>query len=312
MSAYWLTYKPLGPNSPRGWPAEELSKLVRRFEANPGGTTTLWRIASHQAAQVGDRVYLFKQGSDPRGVFGAGEIIEAPRLQMDPADIDGEPRYRAKIRFFLLVDPRREFLIGYDIISIIVPETLIDAQASGITVSDEVAIELEKYLTPLISTQPPLSSSEADDPRFDPDSLTDERERSIRAIRLRRGQPAFRTALLEAYGRRCAITGCAVVDVLDAAHITPYFGPLTNHVSNGLLLRTDLHTLFDCGLLAIEPKSRTVVIAAALRTSAYAKLDGKRLRRPKQEGSAPSRRNLEKRFMLFEAALTSVYASAAL
>ncbi|HEX6784992.1 MAG TPA: HNH endonuclease signature motif containing protein, partial [Sphingomicrobium sp.] len=71
---------------------------------------------------------------------------------------------------------------------------------------------------------------------------------------------------------RCAITGCAVVDVLEAAHVTPYLGSLTNHVSNGLLLRTDLHTLFDCGLLVIEPKTRTVVIAEALKTSSYAKL----------------------------------------
>src|SRR5215216_4433377 len=98
MPAYWLTYKPLSATSPRGWP-EELSKLVQRFETDPANTTTLWRIASHQSARVGDRVYLFKQGTDPRGVFGVGEIIEAPRLQADPTDIDAEQRHRAKIRF---------------------------------------------------------------------------------------------------------------------------------------------------------------------------------------------------------------------
>ena len=116
-----------------------------------------------------------------------------------------------------------------------------------------------------------------------------------------RRQPAFRAALLEAYGKRCAITGCAVEDVLEAAHITPYLGGLTNHVSNGLLLRTDLHTLFDCGLLAIEPTTRIVAIANALKGSSYAKLAGKVLRPPKDAASGPSKRNLEKRYSSFEA-----------
>lgn len=300
MPAYWLTYKPLGPASPRGWPAQELTKLVGRFQADPSRTTTLWRIASHQSARVGDRVYLFKQGTTPRGIFGVGEIIEAPRLQLDLADIDDEPRYRAKIRFDMLVDPSREFLVEFEIINKIVPETLIDAQASGNAVPSDVAEKLETYLAPFLSGQAPINSEQADDLQFDPDSIDDQRERSIRAIRVRRGQADFRAALLEAYGRRCAITGCAVEDVLEAAHITPYLGFPTNHVSNGLLLRTDLHTLFDCGLLAIEPVTRTVVVADSLRASSYAKLDGKQLRAPNEEAKSPSRRNLEKRFAQFK------------
>ena len=265
MPAYWLTYKPRSAASPRGWPAEELSELVRRFEIDRANATTLWRIASHQTARIGDRVYLFKQGSDPRGIFGVGEIIEPPRLQNEPTDAYEGPRFRAKIRFDRLVDPSREFLIEFDAINEIVPDTLITAQASGNGVPEDVAIELEKRLSPLLHALPPISSEQADDPSFDPDSVKDERERAIRAIRLRRGQPAFRATLLEAYGRRCAITGCSVEDVLEAAHITPYLGSLTNHVSNGLLLPTDIHTLFDCGLLAIEPRTRTVVIAEALK-----------------------------------------------
>ena len=59
MSAYWLTFKPLGPTAPAGWPIENLRDLVTRFEADPSGTTEWWRIAAHQSARVGDRVYLF-------------------------------------------------------------------------------------------------------------------------------------------------------------------------------------------------------------------------------------------------------------
>jgi hypothetical protein len=193
-----------------------------------------------------------------------------------------------------------EFLLDYQTILDIVPDTLITAQASGNGVPEDVASELERHLSPLLADLPPICSEQADDPDFDPDSIHDERERAIRAIRVRRGQPAFRAALLEAYERRCTITGCAVEDVLEAAHITPYLGSLTNHVSNGLLLRTDLHTLFDCGLLAIEPKTRTVVIANALKGSSYAKIAGKVIRPPKNAASGPSTRNLEKRYRIFE------------
>ena len=278
-----------------------MSELVRRFEADSASATTLWRIISHQAAQIGDRVYLFKQGSDPRGIFGVGEVIEAPHMQTDPTDIDEGPRYRARIRFSRLVDPSRAFLLDYQAIQDIVPGTLIVAQASGNRVHEDVASELERRLSPLLALLPRIGNEQADDTGFDPESVQDERERAIRAIRLRRGQPAFRAALLEAYGKRCAITGCAVEDVLEAAHITPYLGGLTNHVSNGLLLRTDLHTLFDCGLLAIEPTTRTVAIANALKGSSYAKLAGKVLRPPKDAASGPSKRNLEKRYSIFEA-----------
>lgn len=301
MSAYWLTYKPLGPLSPRGWPATEMSKLVGRFEADPASATPLWRIASHKTARIGDRIYLFKQGSDPRGIFGVGEIIESSRLLTDPTDIDEGARNRVKILFNQLVDPSRAFLLDYQTIKDIVPGKLIAAQASGNRVPNDVASKLENHLSPFLPVLPTIGSEKADDPGFDPESVHDERERAIRAIRVRRGQPAFRAALLDAYGRRCAITGCAVEHVLEAAHITRYLGSLTNHVSNGLLLRTDLHTLFDCGLLTIEPKSRTVVIANVLKGSSYAKIAGKVVRSPNDAASGPSNRNLEKRYRDFVA-----------
>ena len=276
-----------------------MSKLVERFEVDPTTAVPLWRIASYQTAQVGDRVYLFKQGVDPRGIFGVGEIIDSPKLRMDPTDIDEGQRYRVKIRFNCLVDPAQKFLLDYQVIRDILPETLVTAQASGTRVPEDVASELERRLSPLLNVLPPIASEQADDLSFDPDSIYDERERALRAIRLRRGQPAFRAALLDAYGRRCAITACSVVDVLEAAHITPYLGNLTNHLSNGLLLRTDLHTLFDCYLLAIEPKTRTVILAETLKDSSYVKIAGRVLRLPKDATSEPSERNLEKRYGIF-------------
>lgn len=278
-----------------------MDTLVRNFEADRASTTPLWRIASSRTASIGDRVYLFKQGSGERGIFGIGELIEAPRKQIDLTDIDAGSTDRARIRLTHLVNPTQAFLLNYDAIADIVPKSLVDAMQSGNSVSDEIARELDNRLALVTKSDSPLGSTDADDLSFDPDSITDERERAVRAIRIRRGQVAFRAELMIAYGRRCAITECAVEDVLEAAHIRPYLGRLTNHVSNGLLLRADLHTLFDCGLIAIEPTSRTVVVADSLKDSSYAKLAGRKLRVSKDASRGASRRSLAWRYAAFKA-----------
>ncbi len=69
---------------------------------------------------------------------------------------------------------------------------------------------------------------------------------------VRTGQSRFRNTVLEAYGRRCAISGEATEEILEAAHIQPYAGTQSDHVQNGIALRTDLHRLFDAGLLTIN------------------------------------------------------------
>jgi hypothetical protein len=124
---------------------------------------------------------------------------------------------------------------------------------------------------------------------FDPSTLQDARERIAATIVRRRGQPEFRKTLLEAYGNRCAMTGCGCVDVLEAAHVYPYRGPDTNHVCNGLLLRSDLQTLFDLGLIGIDSEDFTIVVADSLRHTVYGKLAGKRVCLPANSAERPNR-----------------------
>jgi putative restriction endonuclease len=69
----------------------------------------------------------------------------------------------------------------------------------------------------------------------------------------RLGQGIFRVIILDAYNRSCAITGEKVVPVLDAAHIKPYAQEGTHDPRNGILLRSDLHTLFDKGYVTVTP-----------------------------------------------------------
>jgi len=138
-----------------------------------------------------------------------------------------------------------------------------------------------------------------DEGSFDPQGLADARKRILREIVDRRGQQAFRATLLDAYDGRCAISDCAVEDVLEAAHIRPYWGQVTNHVSNGLLLRTDLHTLFDLGLIGIDTANFRIIVASKLLGSEYARFGGKPLRLPSDVASRPSVKALDWHLQFF-------------
>ncbi len=76
-----------------------------------------------------------------------------------------------------------------------------------------------------------------------------------RQIEARRGQPEFRKNLLKAYKYKCAITGCDAEEALEAAHIVPYSEEENYDLENGLLLRADIHTLFDLRLINIKEKN---------------------------------------------------------
>ncbi|MBD85884.1 MAG: hypothetical protein CL743_05135, partial [Chloroflexi bacterium] len=92
-------------------------------------------------------------------------------------------------------------------------------------------------------------------------------ERQNRAIRERRGQPQFRDNLLRAYGGKCSITGEGPEEVLEAVHIVPHaeFGPY--ELDNGLLMRADIHCLFDEKLLSINPATRSIELVSRLQNT---------------------------------------------
>ena len=77
-----------------------------------------------------------------------------------------------------------------------------------------------------------------------------------RLIEPRLGQGAFRLAVTDAYGRRCAVSGEKTLPILDAAHIRAHAAGGGNETSNGLLLRTDIHRLFDLGYVTVAPDDR--------------------------------------------------------
>ena len=78
-------------------------------------------------------------------------------------------------------------------------------------------------------------------------------------VRPRLGQGSFRVVVTDTYRRRCAITGERALPVLEAAHIRPVSEGGQHRIDNGLLLRSDVHTLYDRGYLTVTPQHRILV-----------------------------------------------------
>jgi len=128
---------------------------------------------------------------------------------------------------------------------------------------------------------------------FDPKSTKDGRELIVENITRRRGQPQLRHSLLAAYDYTCAITGCNAGDALEAAYIIPFRGKYTHHTSNAILLRSDVHTLFDLGKIAIDTRTMTIVINDELLETSYRLLAGRPLHYPTDETQRPSTEALD-------------------
>ena len=125
-------------------------------------------------------------------------------------------------------------------------------------------------------------------------------ERVMREILTRRGQEEFRSELLRAYSGRCAISGCTDVEVLEAAHITPHSETQDYSVFNGLLLRADLHTLFDLRLVSIDPRTARVVVSRRLGAM-YQPLNGSVAKLPVDVGYLPNASSLLRHFNFWQA-----------
>jgi putative restriction endonuclease len=113
----------------------------------------------------------------------------------------------------------------------------------------------------------------------------------------RLGQGAFRVLVTDAYGKRCAFTRERTLPVLEAAHIKPYAAGGRHELSNGLLLRSDLHKLFDLGYVTVDPGTRQIVVSRRIKEEFengrdYYALHGTVLQSPNDPVALPSLANL--------------------
>ncbi|KQU04716.1 hypothetical protein ASG56_10580 [Rhodococcus sp. Leaf7] len=99
-----------------------------------------------------------------------------------------------------------------------------------------------------------------------------------RITRVRLGQPSFRAHLLDRYSSNCAFSGSMPQEVLEAAHLYSYAEVGDHHDEGGLLLRRDLHRLFDLGKIAVRDNSRIIVHNSLQPFPLYKELDGRPLK----------------------------------
>jgi putative restriction endonuclease len=147
---------------------------------------------------------------------------------------------------------------------------------------------VEQARTKADAVREATSDDEEAQPRFGAEFLA----------RSRLGQGAFRVLVTDAYQRRCAVTGEKTLPVLEAAHIKPYQVGGQHRIDNGMLLRSDIHKLFDCGYVTVTPQLR-IEVSSRLRTDwhngrEYYAYHGKELAiRPDEQRNLPSREFLE-------------------
>lgn len=116
-------------------------------------------------------------------------------------------------------------------------------------------------------------------------------------VRRRLGQGAFSMLVVDAYGRRCAVSGEKTVPVLEAAHIKPVAAGGIHSAANGLLLRSDIHKLFDRGYVTVDPRG-DFRVSSRLRTDwqngvIYYAFDRKPVSVPENVDLRPSQALLE-------------------
>lgn len=206
--------------------------------------------------------------------------IERKQLEVDQIDVDG---LSAKTKYNNTFENPKEFFYN----SFSEDELLNHLQDSldlclyHLSLTDKSAININTRVNAKYAQE---------NKDFNINDIEDGREKVARQINLRKGQKKFRENLIDAYEGTCAVTGSKTLAVLEAAHIIPYRGKDTNVVENGILLRSDIHTLFDLGLLTITPRSYEIKFSQDISGTEYKQF--KRLILPLKKSDYPNEKAL--------------------
>ena len=133
-----MTWNP--SSKEKGWAYKELKKYVIQPYTKKGIVEVNWRTISTKKTKLGDQVFLYQQGKGktPTGVFGRGKVIGPPIV-----DVDGKNKVKIQINDF--IDPRAGFFVNeeksFDVLG-----KMVSTQASGISISNNLALELNKII----------------------------------------------------------------------------------------------------------------------------------------------------------------------
>lgn len=140
----------------------------------------------------------------------------------------------------------------------------------------------------------PINSASRDEAKIAEKEAVNDNIENFRNVlrRVRKGQSQLRNKLLQVYSSQCCVTGTGPANVLEAAHIEWHSAGGINISTNALLLRSDIHILFDDHLITIEPETMKVLVSEELIDSPYWVLNKATLR-PRNDNKLPDKGKLE-------------------
>ncbi len=267
----------VSPNDPRHflYPLNRTSKYVLRdregnehptspegFEATVDyAETSEWGLASCYL-QIEDRDFIWAYFAKPDGIISA-----VGRCSGEPFWDKGSEKHALQIQWdSRLTERLMKNPIQYD-------EFQQQVQAGATPANVATAKLLDGWLN---GNRPAIARK-------------DEREVRLikRMVQTRQGQQGFRDDLVRTYGGRCFVTGCTELAALEAAHIRAVRKKGRHSVRNGMLLRADIHNLFDRGLFVIDKDYVVTLHPRIKKDPCYQDLDGKDLRAAAQGGTLP-------------------------
>ena len=136
MSTYLLTW------SPKKWQWKDLSNRIREIKKK-GFCTTDWSCGNNKSIAQGDRVFLLRQGEEPRGIVGAGVTVSEPFEEIhwreEKAKIGRTTMY-VMVRWEALLNPEKESIFPREWLSEgLLSKVNWNTQISGITIRSEAA-----------------------------------------------------------------------------------------------------------------------------------------------------------------------------
>ncbi|HVV70699.1 MAG TPA: HNH endonuclease [Verrucomicrobiae bacterium] len=288
MTAYLYTWNP----DEFAWVDFERSRV--RLE-NRKRVRLRWTCGNAERIPAGRRFYLLRQGREPRGIVGSGRTISKTFTHT----WRGQRANFNDIEFDALVPLRPDLILGLkELLKVDNRRGYWGVRSSGVKVPARIEKVLEAKWQAVVERS---NVRHVMEPAAEIRSLLEERVRAFAKVILRPEQAAFREELRRRHGDQCQISGCRVMAVVNACHLLRAAEGGAEVAENGILLRLDLHVLFDANLIGIHPKTLRVHVHSSLRGTEYQDMKGTTVRMKER----PSARALAARWRAFNNQLAS-------